>query len=134
MTSFARTAKVPSESALSMEEIQRRLMPVFQKYRIHRAYLFGSYARGEATPESDVDIRVEPGKNDALRSLFQASGMRLDMQDALGRDVDFLTCLPSKTYDRAFYDNLLREEVLIYEAPVEGSANPPAYSEVRVSS
>lgn len=119
---------------LSIDEITHRILPVCSHYQIRRAYLFGSYARGEATASSDVDLRVEPGDNDCLRSLFQASALWQDLQEALGREVDLLTCLPSKKYDRAFYDNILRDEVLIYEASIERSASDPAYSEVRLSS
>lgn len=134
MTAFALKEQLPTNDVLSMDDIKQKLTPVFQKYQVKRAYLFGSYARGEATIASDVDIRVEPGENDCLRSLFQASSMWQDLQEALGRDVDFLTCLPDKKQDRAFYDNILRDEVLIYGAPIERFADSPTYSEVRLSS
>ena len=53
-----------------------------------RAGVFGSFARGEATGSSDVDFLVEfePG-----RTLLDLAGLRLDLCDALGREVDVAT-------------------------------------------
>jgi len=50
--------------------------------------IFGSFARGDAGPESDVDVLVdlEPG-----RSLFDVGGLLMDLQDILGRKVDVVT-------------------------------------------
>ncbi len=50
--------------------------------------IFGSFARGEAGPDSDVDVLIdlEPG-----RSLFDAGGLLMDLQDILGRKVDVVT-------------------------------------------
>jgi len=55
---------------------------------VTRAGVFGSVARGDATPESDVDFLVEFEKG---RTLLDLSGLRLDLRDALGRDVDVAT-------------------------------------------
>ena len=104
----------PTKNILTLPELQSLLTPIFKKYQVKRAFLFGSYARGEATPESDVDIRVEKGDNDCLKSLIQSTGMWQDLTETIGKEVDLLTCLPSKKYDRPFYDNILRDEVLIY--------------------
>ena len=46
---------------LTIEEIRDKITPICQKYGVKSAYLFGSYARGEATEKSDVDIRIEQG-------------------------------------------------------------------------
>lgn len=107
------------QDILSLDEIKNRLTPVFEKYRIKRAFLFGSYARGEATAESDIDIRVESGEgNENLRSIFQEVGMWQMLMEYAGKEVDLLTCLPDKKYDRLFYDSVLQDEVLIYEASI----------------
>ena len=50
-----------TEDVYDIEEIKRRLTPVFQRYGVRKAVLFGSYARGEARPVSDVDILVDSG-------------------------------------------------------------------------
>ena len=57
----------------------------------HGAYnvrIFGSVARGEAGPGSDIDLLVEIGPN---RSPFFPAGLKIDLEDLLGRKVDVLT-------------------------------------------
>lgn len=49
--------------------------------------IFGSFARGEQTPESDLDVLVD---FDRMPNLYALVGLRLDMQDALGIDVDLI--------------------------------------------
>lgn len=53
-----------------------------------RASVFGSLACGDATPQSDVDFLVEFEKG---RTLLDLSGLRLDLCEALDRDVDVAT-------------------------------------------
>ena len=43
----------------TIEEIKTILEPIARKYGVERVYLFGSYARGDATENSDVDLRVD---------------------------------------------------------------------------
>lgn len=80
-----------------------------QKIRCKKAFLFGSYARGEATENSDVNIRIEAGK---IRGLFQLSGFRIDLVEALGVEDDLLSIQPEY---KNFKENLKRDEVLLYE-------------------
>ena len=51
---------------LSIEKIKNIVCPLAKKYEVDRVYLFGSYARGEATEKSDVDLCIDPGKLDGL--------------------------------------------------------------------
>ena len=79
---------------LTIPEIKERLTPVLKEYDVKEAFLFGSYARGEATEKSDVDIRVDSGESKKLRSLFSESGFYLKLKEALGCEIDLITCLP----------------------------------------
>ena len=69
------------------------IIPVLQRYfagqPVNRAYLFGSFSRGEETPDSDVDILVDLDKSKPI-GLFQYVTMKLDLQDLLQRDVDLV--------------------------------------------
>ena len=95
---------------LSVDEIRKSIIPICQRYGVNRAYLFGSYSRNEATENSDVDIRIEKGR---LRGLFALSGFRLDIVEALQKEVDVVSQRPDT---QEFLDNLKRDEVLLYEA------------------
>lgn len=96
---------------LTIEEIRERITPICRQYGVKRAYLFGSYARGEANENSDVDLRIEKGK---IEDLFQLSGFRIDVVEALGTEVDLLSVLPEPEYKK-FRENLRRDEILLYE-------------------
>lgn len=96
---------------LTIDKIKEIIAPICKEYGIKKAYLFGSYARGEATENSDIDIRIEKGN---LKGLFQLSGLRIDLVEALGVEVDLLSVLPDPQYKK-FRENLKKEEILIYE-------------------
>ena len=48
-----------NDKIYTVEEIRAIVQPILEKHHIGRAYLFGSYARGEAGKESDIDLRVD---------------------------------------------------------------------------
>jgi len=83
-------------------EIQRRLTPVFRQNGVRRAVLFGSYAKGEACPKSDVDILVDSG----LRGLAFV-GLMGHVRDALQKEVDLLDVFYVKPGSRV--DKEIRE-------------------------
>ena len=51
-----------SNDILTLERIAEIVKPVAEKYQVEAIYLFGSYARGEATAESDLDFLVFGGE------------------------------------------------------------------------
>ena len=85
-----------------IKEIQRRLTPVFRQNGVRRAVLFGSYAKGEACPKSDVDILVDSG----LRGLAFV-GLMGHVRDALQKEVDLLDVFYVKPGSRV--DKEIRE-------------------------
>jgi hypothetical protein len=72
----------------SIEEIRRKVAAPMSRRGVVRASVFGSVARGGATVRSDVDFLVEFEKG---RTLVDLSGLRLDLCEILGRDVDVAT-------------------------------------------
>ena len=74
-------------------EAVRKMIPrmrrFFAKQPVRRAYLFGSYSRGEETKNSDVDILVDFDKSQPI-GLFQYVSMKLELEDLLQRDVDLV--------------------------------------------
>lgn len=69
-------------------EIKKKLIAVLRKYSVKRAALFGSIVRGELTEESDIDLLIE---FEGRRSLLDLAGLKLELQELLGRRVDVLT-------------------------------------------
>jgi predicted nucleotidyltransferase len=74
-----------------------------------KAWLFGSFARGEQTENSDVDILIVP---DEMVVLFKLSGMLLDLQELLNLKVDLVTEKGLLPFARKSVD---RDKILIYE-------------------
>ena len=86
LTKLIRNDVTPS--ILTIKEIKERIRPVVQKHNIKDVYLFGSYARGEANVESDVDIYCSSGDVD---SLLKRAGLLREFKEALGKEVDVVT-------------------------------------------
>lgn len=71
-----------------IKDKREQILRIAAKHGATNVRVFGSFARGEAGPDSDVDflIDLEPG-----RSLLDMSGLLIDLQDLLGRKVDLGT-------------------------------------------
>ena len=61
----------------------------FKTQPVLKAWLFGSYARGEEKPWSDMDILVQYDRNQPI-GLLKIASMQLDHEDLLGREVDLV--------------------------------------------
>ena len=77
-----------SPEILTIKQIKERIKPVMSKHHIDEVYLFGSYARGEANRNSDVDIYC--GKGD-VDTLWKFSSFCDELEEALGKKVDVVT-------------------------------------------
>ena len=97
-----------SGKVYSLDEIRSIAVPIAARHGVAALYLFGSYARGEATPESDLDFRIEKGK---IRSLFQLTGFEMDMEESFDKPLDVLT---TSMLSEQFLRGIQPEEVLIY--------------------
>ncbi len=89
--------------------IRNVITPIAKSYGIKRIYLFGSYAKGEATEESDIDLLIEKGKP---MSLLKLSGMRQQVQEALNLSVDLVTTVG---IEDTFKKEIQGTEILLYE-------------------
>ena len=94
----------------SIDEIRRRIEPVAKKHGVSMVWLFGSYARGEATETSDVDLLIEGGR---IRTLFQLSALRLELEEVLEKPVDLITI---GNNDKDFLNRIRQDEVILYDA------------------
>jgi predicted nucleotidyltransferase len=104
----------------TIEEITRRVAPVAQKYGLAAVYLFGSYARGDATADSDVDLLVDISGTE-IDSLLKLGGLYCDLEDALETSIDLVTLdsMDEPTDRRSqlhFREAVKRERKMIYAA------------------
>ena len=96
------------DGVLDLNSIKLDVSELGQAYGAERIYLFGSYARGEAKEDSDIDLRIDKGK---IRGLFRLAGLKLALENRLGRQVDLLT---TDSLDQGFLQSISEEEILLY--------------------
>lgn len=94
--------------AATAAEIPSKVAEVMRLRGVVRASMFGSAARGEASPVSDVDFLVEFEQG---RTLLDLTGLGLDLKEALGCDVDVAT--PNSLHP-ALEEEIMRDLVPIH--------------------
>ena len=92
----------------TLEELKRLIIPVISRYNVDRAYVFGSYARGDADEKSDVDLRIDA---DRLRT-FDLCGLMVRLEEALKTSVEVI---PTDSMGKEFLASIKQEEVMVYE-------------------
>lgn len=101
----------------SIDELKKRIAPVAEKYRLSAVYLFGSYARNEATDDSDVDVLIDR-TDSSVKSMFDMGALYNDLCESIGKEVDLVTtyALTQDSTDRTpwFTENVMRERVAVY--------------------
>jgi predicted nucleotidyltransferase len=89
------------------DNLREKIIPVLKEHGVTHAAVFGSLAKGVAYEKSDLDILVDFEWD---RTLLDLAALRLDLQKALGRDVDVLTY-------RSIHPRI-REQVLRERVPI----------------
>lgn len=97
---------------ITLSDISVAVSRVLSRYDVREAYLFGSFARGEQTPDSDIDLRLVCGETMTFGTLYELS---LELEEELGRDVEIVTNPPERMRP-AFRKNIEQDEVRLYEA------------------
>ena len=95
----------------TIEEIKHKLNPIFEEKNVVKAILFGSYTKGEATEESDIDIAALV---DDEMSILNFCDIADKVINELGKNVDFLYAndiIPNGKIDL----ELKKDGVLLYE-------------------
>lgn len=83
---------------------------VLAQYDVREAYLFGSFARGEQTPNSDIDLRLVCGNAMTFGTLYELSH---ELERELGRKVEIVTN-PPEHMRPAFRKSIKQEEIRLY--------------------
>ncbi len=94
---------------LTMDEIKNEVTALAEKYRIDSVYLFGSYARDEATIDSDLDVLVIGGDQFQLTNVFAFAE---DLGEALQKDVDVYE-IHEVNEGSEFQEEIMKERLLI---------------------
>ena len=95
---------------MNRQQMIQKMAEYFKTQPILKAWIFGSFARGEQTPLSDVDLLVEYDKDGI--SLLKHCAMINDLEELLDRSVDLIeegTLLPFAV------ESANRDKKLIYE-------------------
>lgn len=95
---------------MGIAAIKRKVVPILKHYGVKRAGIFGSYARGEATNNSDIDIliNIEKGKK---FSLFDLSGLKIELEEKLKKKIDINTY---KAIHPKLKNQILKEEIPLF--------------------
>lgn len=89
------------------------LVKVAKQHRLAYLAVFGSYARGEATAQSDVDLVARFGRP---VTLFEVLDVQHEMEDVLGLDVDLI--VEEAVVPHPFVrEQIMKEAVVLYEDP-----------------
>ena len=102
----------------TLSQLSDIIRPIAEKYGLKAVFLFGSYARSEATEESDIDLLIDTDGTQ-LRGLFALGALYCELEEALQKNIDLVTVsaleqraqMPS---DVRFRENVKRERVELY--------------------
>ena len=96
---------------MTREVMTHKIAEYFKTQPILKAWLFGSYSRGEQREDSDIDILILPDKSQHF-SLFTLSAMYEDLKELLGCEVDLITEGGLMPFAR---ESANHDKILIYE-------------------
>ena len=93
-------------SVYTLKEIKKLIKPILNKHGISDIYIFGSYARGEANKESDVDIYCDKGD---IRTLPEQVALEEELESALKKEVDII--FDTMTIDDYFKEQIFEDRI-----------------------
>ena len=97
------------DKIFTIADIQRIVEPFANKYHISEVYVFGSYARNEATPESDIDFLVFGAPNFKPTSIFAFAE---ELRTAFQKEIDVFE-IREVTQNSAFYNTINTEKIRV---------------------
>ncbi len=100
-----------TDKILTLEMICNIVKPIAEKYNISEIYLFGSYARGEATGESDLDFLVYGGEKSKKTQIF---ALAEEFREEFSKEIDVFEIDEVDT-ESNFYYKMRKERVLVYQ-------------------
>ncbi len=95
-----------SKKNRKLEQLKPKIIKILKNKGIKKAGIFGSFARGEQTKKSDIDILIEPVEGMGLEFF----GLHLELEEKLGIKVDLLSY---RGINPHLKDYILKDEVRI---------------------
>ncbi len=111
--------KAPEPAAPpGLKELSEKIAPVAKKYKLKNVYVFGSYARNEACPESGVDLLIDR-EGSSVRSASGLGALYDELTESTGKEIFLVTLQSLKQSSTVknnseFIMNVLKEIVKIY--------------------
>ncbi|MCR5454575.1 MAG: nucleotidyltransferase domain-containing protein [Bacteroidales bacterium] len=97
--------------------VKKIIAEYFKTQPVIKAWLFGSFARGEQNAQSDVDILFVPDRTGKPFTLFTMGGMYMDLRRLLGRDIDLVE---EEGLHPSVVKSVEHDKILIYERESKG--------------
>lgn len=92
-----------------IENLAKKANPIFKKYKVKKASVFGSFARGEERRSSDVDVLIELGP---LGGLMVMGRIKSELEDVFKRKVDLITF---RSINHLLAPSIIKDEIKIYD-------------------
>ncbi len=99
---------IDQKEIYTIKQIKDIIKPILNKHNIYNIYLFGSYSRGEATKESDIDIFCEKGN---IKTLIDQGKLEDELESKLKKEVDLI--FTSSTMDDFFRQEIEKDLIKI---------------------
>ena len=98
-----------NNNVFTLTDIANLIKPIVRKYGVKEIYLFGSYARGDADEDSDLDFLVFGGENFKLTMIF---ALAEELRETLKKNVDVFE-INEINKDSDFYNTIMRERLFL---------------------
>lgn len=116
MKNLVRSDLRSTSETLPLESIKLLILPVAKRNNLSSVILFGSYARNEATKESDVDLLIDGGD---YKGLLGFMSIKEQFENALGKEVDLVSTTSLEENDSesgiSFRNNIYKDKKVLYE-------------------
>lgn len=93
----------------TIEEIKSKTVPIAKEYGLSNIRLFGSYAKGNATENSDIDLIMDTG---GIIGFIKYSLLLHELEKVFGCSVDLIT---NEFSNKDFLNKIKKEEIVLYE-------------------